>query len=138
MFAVTDGHDNSTRKYNQPQPNKMIGEKPNGWSFVYLCADMRAVRKATHMGIPVDKALMFYKIRRGSDAAWGSINNQTSNFRSQSGQEFAFDRDNRKPRIIPKQKNSSAFHQTRTHLPGSNTLIAHAKGSGSAMVRYLL
>ncbi len=95
----------------------MIGEKPNGWSFVYLCTDMRAVREATHMGIPADKALMFHKIRQGSDDAWVSINDQTSNFRSQSGQVFTFDRDNSKPRIIPQEKNSSAFHRTKTLCP---------------------
>ena len=85
MFVVTYEHDNSSCKYNQPQPNKMIGEKPNGWSFVYLCTDMRAVREATHMGIPADKALMFHKIRQSSDDAWVSLNDQTSNFVVKAG-----------------------------------------------------
>lgn len=70
MFAVTDGHDNSSHKCNQQQLNKIIGEKPNGWSFVFLSADMGEVREASHMNIKVDDALMVHKFRQGNNDAW--------------------------------------------------------------------
>ena len=56
---------------------------------------MDAVREARNMNIKMDKALMFHKIRQGSSDDWDSLNDQTSKFRSQSGREFALERDNR-------------------------------------------
>ena len=74
-----------------------------------MSPDMRAVREASHMNIKMDKALMFHKIRQGSNDAWASLNDQTNNLRSRSGQEFALDLDNRKPPNVKIRSEAPAF-----------------------------
>ena len=106
MVVVTDGQENSSCEFDKPQVEKMIAEKTerDSWQFVFLSADLSAMHEAMHMGIRSDKALMFQKSRQGSKDAWDSLNTQTSKFRGQSGEVFAFDPDDRKHPQDPNKK----------------------------------
>ena len=54
LFVITtDGEENSSHKYTKSQIEKMIKHQTNGhgWTFMFLGANMDAVKEATSLGI---------------------------------------------------------------------------------------
>ena len=53
MVIVTDGEENSSKKYTKSQINKMIDEKKekNNWTYVYLSSDLTTERQGNAMGL---------------------------------------------------------------------------------------
>ncbi len=56
MVITTDGEENSSRKFNKSQIEKMIKHQTNGhgWKFMFLGANMDAVKEARSIGISSD------------------------------------------------------------------------------------
>lgn len=57
LFVITtDGEENSSRKFNKSQIEKMIKHQTNGhgWKFMFLGANMDAVKEAESIGISRD------------------------------------------------------------------------------------
>ena len=56
MVITTDGEENSSRKFNKSQIEKMIKHQTNGhgWKFMFLGANMDAVKEAQSIGISSD------------------------------------------------------------------------------------
>jgi hypothetical protein len=97
LAIVTDGQENSSREFSKGQVEKMIKEKTEAqaWQFVFLSADLAAIGDATDVGIHPDGVLLFAKSAKGNAAAWSSLSEQTSNYRSSRKKKIGFDPDDR-------------------------------------------
>ena len=67
IFVITtDGHENSSRKYNYTQIKKMIeAKKETGWEFLFLGANIDAVGEAEKLGISRNRAVTYENDKKG-------------------------------------------------------------------------
>jgi hypothetical protein len=98
MVIITDGQENSSREFNKDQVLRMIKERSekNDWQFVYLSADLEAIRDAVSYGIQADAALLFDKSGIGTAAAHASVSKQIADFRKGKKRKIGFDPEDRK------------------------------------------
>lgn len=76
LFVITtDGEENSSRKFNKAQIEKMIKHQTNGhgWEFIFLGANMDAVTVATNIGISYDRAVSYDWTSCGTDALYSTV-----------------------------------------------------------------
>jgi hypothetical protein len=61
MVIITDGQENSSREFKKEQIEKMIKEKQEkeGWQFVFLSADLKAIHDAIDYGFKLYSVLNF-------------------------------------------------------------------------------
>jgi hypothetical protein len=84
MVVVTDGQENASREFRKEQVEKMIKEKTekDGWQFVFLSADLAAIRDAKAVGVAPVASLLYQKSGLGSKLAWASLAMRLSDYRS--------------------------------------------------------
>ncbi|MEJ2758662.1 MAG: hypothetical protein P8046_09300, partial [Anaerolineales bacterium] len=92
MVIITDGQENASREFNKNQIQKMIKEKQEklDWQFVFLSADLDAIRDAVNTGIRSQSAMAFSKDAQGTAAAWSSASARISEFRSDRSKDVSF------------------------------------------------
>lgn len=76
LFVITtDGEENSSRKFNKAQIEKMIKHQTNGhgWEFMFLGANMDAVKEAASLGINHDRAVDYAYCTQGTSAVYDTI-----------------------------------------------------------------
>lgn len=76
LFVITtDGEENSSRKYTKAQIEKMIKHQTNGhgWEFLFLGANMDAVKEAQSIGIKADRSVSYDYSSIGTDALYGTV-----------------------------------------------------------------
>ena len=76
LFVITtDGEENSSRKFTKAQIEKMIKHQTNGhgWNFMFLGANMDAVKEAESIGIKRDYSLNYDYSIRGTDALYNTV-----------------------------------------------------------------
>lgn len=76
LFVITtDGEENSSRKFTKSQIEKMIKHQTNGhgWEFIFLGANMDAVKEAQDIGISATRAVSYDWTTQGTDALYGTI-----------------------------------------------------------------
>ena len=76
LFVITtDGEENSSRKFTKAQIEKMIKHQTNGhgWNFMFLGANMDAVKEAESIGIKRDYSLNYDYSIRGTDALYSTV-----------------------------------------------------------------
>ncbi len=76
LFVITtDGEENSSRKFTKSQIEKMIKHQTNGhgWTFMFLGANMDAVKEASSIGISRDYAVDYCWSAQGTSAAYDTI-----------------------------------------------------------------
>lgn len=84
LFVITtDGEENSSRKYNKSQIEKMIKHQTNGhgWKFMFLGANMDAVKEAASIGITKDYATNYTYTAQGTNAVFDTMSCVTSSLR---------------------------------------------------------
>lgn len=60
IVILTDGFENSSKKYTKFHINDLITEKKKlGWEFVFLAANQDAIQAANELGIPESSAMTF-------------------------------------------------------------------------------
>jgi hypothetical protein len=60
IVILTDGFENTSKKYTKLHINDLITEKKNlGWNFVFLAANQDAIQSAGELGIPEGSALTY-------------------------------------------------------------------------------
>lgn len=87
IFVITtDGEENSSRKFNKSQIEKMIKHQTNGhgWEFMFLGANMDAVKEAANLGISYDRAVTYDYSDIGTKAVYDTITTATSSIRCDS------------------------------------------------------
>lgn len=85
LFVITtDGEENSSRKFTKSQIEKMIKHQTNGhgWKFMFLGANMDAVKEAESIGINKDWATNYTYTAQGTSAAYATMDCAASSLRS--------------------------------------------------------
>lgn len=93
LFVITtDGEENSSRKFTKSQIEKMIKHQTNGhgWKFMFLGANMDAVKEAASIGISSDYATNYTYTSKGVSDSYITLCNATSTLRT-VGLDDAFD-----------------------------------------------
>lgn len=97
LFVITtDGEENSSRKFNKSQIEKMIKHQTNGhgWKFMFLGANMDAVKEAEDIGIGRNYSVTYDYTAKGIDAVYTTMDCVASSLRScgslvgEEGEEF--------------------------------------------------
>jgi hypothetical protein len=98
VVVVTDGQENSSTEFSKERVETMIREKTEkeDWQFVFLSADLAAIGDASAVGIQAQAVLLFEKNSRGSEDAWCSLAERTSDFRSSKISNLIFNEEDRK------------------------------------------
>ena len=79
VMIITDGYENSSCRYNFHQVQDLIHRcKKAGWEFLFLGANMDAVKEATLLGMEADDAANFVNDARGQKLAYECISNAVS------------------------------------------------------------
>ena len=87
LFVITtDGEENSSRKFNKSQIEKMIKHQTNGhgWKFMFLGANMDAVKEAESIGISSDYATNYNWSAQGVCDSYVTLNSVTKAVRCDS------------------------------------------------------
>ena len=88
LFVITtDGEENSSRKFTKSQIEKMIKHQTNGhgWKFMFLGANMDAVKEATSIGISSDYATSYTYTSKGVNDVYATMSCVTSSLRGMDG-----------------------------------------------------
>jgi Mg-chelatase subunit ChlD len=93
FVIVTDGKENASCEFRREQIEKMIDEKQEqeNWQFVFLSADLAAIREAESVGFMREKSLTFDKSAAGTSRAWGSLSGRVTDYRSSRKSEVEFE-----------------------------------------------
>lgn len=92
LFVITtDGEENSSRKFTKSQIEKMIKHQTNGhgWKFMFLGANMDAVKEASSIGISSDWSTNYTYTAKGVCDAYTTLSNATCSMRT-GGLDDAF------------------------------------------------
>lgn len=85
IFVITtDGEENSSRKFKKSEIEKMIKHQTNGhgWKFMFLGANMDAVKEANSLGIAADRAVDYAYSAQGTSAVYATVDCLTSSVRN--------------------------------------------------------
>lgn len=103
FVIITDGEENSSRKYSYDQVKAKIEHEKEayGWEFIFLGANMDAVKTASQFGIHADRAAEYVPDAVGTTLNFEMMSNAVSEFRqcsTISDQHFDTIRKDRKKR----------------------------------------
>lgn len=76
LFVITtDGEENSSKKFNKSQIEKMIKHqtKGHGWEFIFLGANMDAVKEAESIGINSNRSVTYDWSAQGTSTAYATM-----------------------------------------------------------------
>lgn len=93
LFVITtDGEENSSRQFTKSQIEKMIKHQTNGhgWTFLFLGANMDAVKEAESLGISSSHAEGYTYTAKGVQDVYTTLNSVTASARS-CGLDSSFD-----------------------------------------------
>ena len=103
FVIITDGEENSSRKYSYDQVKAKIEHEKEayGWEFIFLGANMDAVKTASQFGIHANRAAEYVPDAVGTTLNFEMMSNAVSEFRqcsTISDQHFETIRKDRKKR----------------------------------------
>lgn len=79
FVIITDGYENASRVYTYESVKKLIEkQKKSGWEFLFLGANMDAVREAGNFGISSDRAVAFHNDKQGVALNYKVVGNTLS------------------------------------------------------------
>lgn len=84
LFVITtDGEENSSRKFTKSQIEKMIKHQTNGhgWKFMFLGANMDAVKEAESIGISKNYSANYSYTSKGVDDVFATMSCVTGSLR---------------------------------------------------------
>lgn len=83
FIITTDGEENASRKFNKSQIEKMIKHQTNGhgWEFMFLGANMDAVKEAASIGINSNRSVTYDYTTKGVETAYATMDFMASTSR---------------------------------------------------------
>ena len=83
FIIITDGLENSSRRYNPAKVRKMISRQKEkyGWEFLFVGANIDAVNTAGEMGIQADNAVDYVADPEGTQLAYSVLSEVVMNMR---------------------------------------------------------
>lgn len=84
MFVImTDGEENSSREYSAKRIKQMIERQKTryGWEFIFLGANIDAVKTAGHFGISADRAQNYHADSEGVELNFRVMSEAVATFR---------------------------------------------------------
>jgi hypothetical protein len=84
FIIITDGEENSSRKYTAEQVKRMIEHQKSkyGWEFIFLSANIDAVETATRFGISPDRAQNYHADKDGIELNFRVMSEAVASFRN--------------------------------------------------------
>jgi hypothetical protein len=105
MLVVTDGQENASREFTKAQIVRMVeAKRGQGWEFVFLSADLEAIREVEAAGVVAANTLAFDKHAQGTRAAMSSTSRKLAQYRAQQAQGMAFDEEDRRQQQSEQQR----------------------------------
>jgi len=95
MFvSITDGEENQSSEYTLPQIKKLFKEcEKAGWTFVFISAALDAYGDAERIGLRHGNIQSFDKSPHGTNLAFASLSQKTSDFRDKKRSGIAAEND---------------------------------------------
>lgn len=87
FVIITDGMENASHKYTSGKVKKMVKtmEKEKGWEFLYLAANIDAVKTGSSIGIKEDRSINYKASSMGTvhlyDAVGGALRSMRNNIK---------------------------------------------------------
>lgn len=83
FIITTDGMENDSHKYSSDEVKKLIKKKQekNGWTFLFLGANIDSVEVAGNIGIHRDNAVNYVCDSRGTDINYKALSSAVSDIR---------------------------------------------------------
>jgi len=88
LFVITtDGQENASRRYTYDKVKKMVERQKNrfGWEFLFLGANIDAVKEASRFGIMEDRAVNFECDSIGTEINYRVVSKAISKLRNYDG-----------------------------------------------------
>ena len=87
VVITTDGMENSSKEFTAEAVKRLIEEKKekNGWEFLFLGANIDAVKAAGHIGIGADRAVNYHSDHVGTALNYDVVSATVSNMRQGKG-----------------------------------------------------
>ncbi|MDD3377703.1 MAG: VWA domain-containing protein [Candidatus Riflebacteria bacterium] len=83
FVIITDGEENSSREYSANQVRAKIEKKQeeDNWEFIFLGANIDAVKSAERIGIKYDRAINYLQDTEGTMINYSALSDTVSDFR---------------------------------------------------------
>lgn len=85
LFVITtDGMENASRQYDYRRVKAMIQRQKEryGWEFLFLGANIDAVREADRFGITAERAANYHADHQGTEVIYGAVSEAVCSFRA--------------------------------------------------------
>lgn len=90
VVVITDGGENSSTEFSLDRVKEMTAHaEANGWEFIYLAANMDAVKAAQGLGLQNSASARFGNNAMGATAAYASASSATTSLRGGGAKQFA-------------------------------------------------
>lgn len=86
FVIITDGMENASREYSYSEVYKMVEHQKEryGWEFIFLGANIDAIKTSGRFGITADRAVNFYADSKGIQLNFKVVNEAITHFRKDS------------------------------------------------------
>ena len=87
MFVIiTDGMENASKEFTRSKVKKHIerAKERYNWEFLFIGANIDAVKEGSFMGISADRSVDFYADKKGSETVYRTINKTITSYRQNS------------------------------------------------------
>ena len=92
FLIITDGHENSSRRYTAAQIKTMVEHQKDtySWEFVFMGANIDAIATGTNLGISMQNTMNYAATSAGTGALYKSISANTSAYRGSNSSRADF------------------------------------------------
>ena len=84
LFVITtDGEENSSERYSYKQIKKLVeAQKELGWEFIFLGANIDAVKVASSIGVSASRAVNYHSDKVGTRKSFAAVSNFVASARA--------------------------------------------------------
>lgn len=92
FLIITDGEENSSRKYTLEQVKSMVTHQREkySWEFVFLGANIDAIAAGTSLGVTASNSVGYTASSVGTKALYSNVSRSLGNYRIASNQQVDF------------------------------------------------